>query len=174
MGARDVTMTNHARPTSRGRSHRNDASEDDRWSRMLSMLCTLSTHPQIDALAAHRRAQSSAASRTHVPTQDTEPAACDQEVSRTPPCRPSVTLVDRVSEKIVVLRWISTSCHYGDQVWVECIARRAGVCALTGLPIRRGDTFYSPRCRGRCTPVNAAAMLHSTALDGIALVSRPA
>lgn len=79
-------------------------------------------------------------------------------------CPTTVTLVDRVSPKSVILRWCSTSCHYGYQIWVCSKARRAGICSLTGKAIRRGDPVYRPRMRQGGTPVNANAMIHPSAL----------
>jgi hypothetical protein len=76
----------------------------------------------------------------------------------------SVTLVERLSDTAVVLRWCSRYGHYGDQVWVCRAARCAGVCAVTGNLIRRGEAVYRPQSRRLVTLVNADAMIHPSAL----------
>lgn len=81
-----------------------------------------------------------------------------------PVCPTTVTLLDRISPRSVILRWCSTSCHYGYQVWVCGKARRSGVCPLTGKSIRRGDLVYRPKMRSGGSPANAGAMIHPSAL----------
>ncbi|MFT0172895.1 DUF3331 domain-containing protein [Paraburkholderia mimosarum] len=75
-----------------------------------------------------------------------------------------VTLLDRLSPRTVALRWCSASCHYGYQIWVCAKARRAGVCAVSGKAIRRGDIIYRPYTRTPVFPVNVNAMIHLAAL----------
>ncbi|TDG10822.1 DUF3331 domain-containing protein [Paraburkholderia guartelaensis] len=75
-----------------------------------------------------------------------------------------VTLLDRLSPRTVALRWCSASCHYGYQIWVCAKARRAGVCAVSGKAIRRGDIIYRPYTRTPVLPVNVNAMIHLAAL----------
>ena len=80
------------------------------------------------------------------------------------PCAAVVTLLDRLSPRTVVLRWCSASCHYGYQIWICAKARRAGVCAVSGKAIRRGDIIYRPYTRTPVLPVNVNAMIHLAAL----------
>jgi hypothetical protein len=75
----------------------------------------------------------------------------------------SVTLVERLSPTTIVLRWCSRYGHYGDQVWVCRAARSAGVCAITGNRIRRGEVVYRPQGRRFVELNNADAMIHPSA-----------
>jgi hypothetical protein len=76
----------------------------------------------------------------------------------------SVTLVERLSATSVVLRWCSRYGHYGDQVWVCRAARFAGICAITGNRIRRGELVYCPQGRRFVQLTNADAMIHPSAI----------
>ncbi|MEM5313421.1 DUF3331 domain-containing protein [Paraburkholderia sp. JHI869] len=80
------------------------------------------------------------------------------------PCAAVVTLLEHLSPRTVALRWCSASCHYGYQIWVCAKARRAGVCAVSGKAIRRGDIIYRPYTRTPVLPVNVNAMIHLAAL----------
>ena len=80
------------------------------------------------------------------------------------PCAAVITLLDRLSPRTVALRWCSASCHYGYQIWVCAKARRAGVCAVSGKAIHRGDIIYRPYTRTLVLPVNVNAMIHLAAL----------
>jgi hypothetical protein len=80
------------------------------------------------------------------------------------PCAAVVTLLDRLSPRTIALRWCSASCHYGYQIWVCAKARRAGVCAVSGKAIRRGDIVFRPYTRTPVLPVNVNAMIHLAAL----------
>jgi hypothetical protein len=77
----------------------------------------------------------------------------------------TVSLVDRPTSSTATISWRDpTRCCYGDQVWHSSRARTAGVCAMSGRPIRAGDAVYKPRpCRQ--TPRNAGAMILTSALD---------
>lgn len=52
----------------------------------------------------------------------------------------------------------STSGYLGDQTWRLCFAREAGICVLSGEPIKRGDPVFRPR-QLLSEPVNAKAMI---------------
>jgi hypothetical protein len=76
-----------------------------------------------------------------------------------------VNLLDVPTERSVTVSWHdSTACHYGEQVWRVQRARISGVCALSRLPIKRGDFVYQPT--GRPRPLNSGAMmLHSVVME---------
>lgn len=80
------------------------------------------------------------------------------------PCAAVITLLEHLSPRTIALRWCSASCHYGYQIWVCAKARRAGVCAVSGKAIRRGDIIYRPYTRTPVLPVNVNAMIHLSAL----------
>ncbi|WOD13495.1 DUF3331 domain-containing protein [Paraburkholderia kirstenboschensis] len=60
----------------------------------------------------------------------------------------------------------AASCCYGEQLWRRCIARKAGVCALSGQPIATGKAVYRPR-RIRPVPRNIEAMILATVIEAI-------
>ncbi|MFM0658064.1 DUF3331 domain-containing protein [Paraburkholderia sediminicola] len=73
-----------------------------------------------------------------------------------------VTILESSGERLLV-RWVeSGKCHFGEQRWRLGVAIRAGVCALSGRNIRRGETVYRPAERPR--PPNHAAMIAPEAL----------
>lgn len=82
------------------------------------------------------------------------------------PAQPVViTVVERLSETTVILRWCSCRCHYGDQVWKRQVARTRGACAVTGEPIQRGDPVFRAQVRGHTPPANRAAMIHPSVIE---------
>jgi hypothetical protein len=76
-----------------------------------------------------------------------------------------IRVIDRPTPSTATVAWRDpTHCSYGDQVWHACRARDAGVCALSGQSIKRGDSIYTPRpCRP--APLNAGAMILGTVLN---------
>ncbi|WOD13845.1 DUF3331 domain-containing protein [Paraburkholderia kirstenboschensis] len=71
----------------------------------------------------------------------------------------AIRVLERSGRTSATVAWSdATSCHYGEQPWRRCIARKAGVCALSGQTIARGDAVYRPR-RVRPAPRNVAAMI---------------
>jgi hypothetical protein len=70
-----------------------------------------------------------------------------------------VTLIDRPSSSAATIAWRDpTSCAYGDQTWHLVKAPFAGICAVSGCPVPRGERVYMPRlCRP--APLNASAMI---------------
>ncbi|MGF6758078.1 hypothetical protein P3T16_005499 [Paraburkholderia sp. GAS42] len=59
----------------------------------------------------------------------------------------------------------ATLGHYGEQLWSLGVARRKAICALSGEPIKRGDSIYRPRHMGGKAPSNATAMILASFLD---------
>jgi hypothetical protein len=74
-----------------------------------------------------------------------------------------IRILDFTERGIVVSWHDSTSCHYGDQRWIRAKARRTGVCALTGMPVSRGEYVYRPAQAPR--PVNSGAMILASAVE---------
>lgn len=74
-------------------------------------------------------------------------------------CSATIDILDRPTSSTVVLSWRdSTGGHYGYQNWHKGFARRAGICAMSGMPITPGDEIFRPSVRnGR--PTNASAMI---------------
>jgi len=76
-----------------------------------------------------------------------------------------VKVVERLSDTTVLVSWRDpTACHYGEQTWTFGIARRRGLCALSGNPIWQGDSIYLPRTSRAEPPVNANEMMLDVAV----------
>jgi hypothetical protein len=59
-----------------------------------------------------------------------------------------IQILDRPTQVTVVLSWRNpVGCSYGYQLWQRTISKRAGTCAVSGEPIRRGHTVFQPRLR---------------------------
>ncbi|CAG4890122.1 DUF3331 domain-containing protein [Paraburkholderia saeva] len=70
-----------------------------------------------------------------------------------------IRIVERPDPVTATIAWYDpTVCHYGDQTWRASVARSSGVCAVSGLAIRRGDAIYRPGS-GRPSPRNCNAMI---------------
>jgi hypothetical protein len=68
------------------------------------------------------------------------------------------------SEKSLTIVWHDpTACSYDDQRWRRSRSSRAGVCALTGAAICRGQDIFKPSS-GKPPPANAEAMILASAL----------
>ncbi|MFM0346926.1 DUF3331 domain-containing protein [Paraburkholderia sp. RL17-347-BIC-D] len=77
----------------------------------------------------------------------------------------AIRILERNGQISATIAWSdATSCCYGEQTWRRCIARKAGVCALSGQTIATGDAVYRPR-RGRPAPRNVEAMILATVMD---------
>lgn len=72
----------------------------------------------------------------------------EDAVQATPALREHLAVVETWSENLVSVSWSDpTSGRCSEQPWRLCIARKSGVCALTGASIRRGDRVYRPFSR---------------------------
>jgi len=120
------------------------ASRYDAWSQTLSLLSSLSAK---------------ASSRVRAPR--TRCGGKAQAAS----CTGTARLVERVGERLLTVSWSDpTSCCYPDQPWVVAIARRDGVCALSGAPISYGDPIFRPRA-AKLMPTNSQAMMLASAVN---------
>jgi hypothetical protein len=83
------------------------------------------------------------------------------------PAQLLVSLVERTTSSTVTIAWRDpTSCFYGAQIWRVANAKVSGICALSGVRIRRGDRIFHPQ-RTKPIPVNARAMILESALNAI-------
>ncbi|MEJ8797443.1 DUF3331 domain-containing protein [Trinickia caryophylli] len=83
------------------------------------------------------------------------------------PARVAVKVIDRPTPTTATIEWReSTRCSYGDQLWRAARARVAGVCAMSGKAIARGDSVYRPS--NRPLPRNAEAMILASVLEAAA------
>lgn len=75
-----------------------------------------------------------------------------------------VRVIERPSGATAIVYWSDPgTCHYGYQGWRVTTAAIDGACALTGLPIHRGDSVYRPSQRDP-KPQNSAAMILSSSM----------
>lgn len=108
------------------------------------------------------------------PTRSHSPVKLEQRRSKMRSSTSStvcaVRVIDRPSPTIAIVAWSDpTLCCYGDQTWQAGVARRAGICAASGKPIRRGTEVYKPRCKPM--PANAYAMILATVVQSAALAA---
>lgn len=87
----------------------------------------------------------------------------------------TVKVLDRESEYTVTVSWVDpVGCRYEAQLWRRGVARRSGVCALSGQAIHSGDDIYRP---GHSVPrsVNCQSMILADVLsnDGEWIQRRP-
>ena len=63
----------------------------------------------------------------------------------------------------LTVRWVQPGrCHYAEQRWRLVAAGRNGICAISGLPVRKGDIVYRPDARPSAS--NAKIMILENAL----------
>jgi len=86
------------------------------------------------------------------------------------PLRPGnalVTFVERLGPKSVSINWRdSMTASYSEQLWMRKVARKCGVCALSGMTITPGDAVYGPANRISVRPLNWSEMLLAAMLEG--------
>ncbi|CAN7665164.1 DUF3331 domain-containing protein [Paraburkholderia sp. SIMBA_054] len=71
-----------------------------------------------------------------------------------------VSVLEQLSSKSLSVYWSDPrSGHYANQVWRIGIARINAFCALSGMPICRGDAVYRPRVSPSYLPANHNRMI---------------
>ncbi|MFM0367545.1 DUF3331 domain-containing protein [Paraburkholderia sediminicola] len=79
----------------------------------------------------------------------------------------AVRVLGRNKQTSATVVWSDpTSCFYGEQQWRRSIAKKAGVCALSGHVIATGDAVYRPRLV-QPAPRNIEAMILATVMEAI-------
>lgn len=77
-----------------------------------------------------------------------------------------IAILERPSADTVLVSWSSsTTCRYGEQTWQRVIARKDGVCILTGESIARGNAVFRPKRARNAMCSNATAMIKASAID---------
>lgn len=80
-----------------------------------------------------------------------------------------IRVLERRGRTSATLAWSdATSCCYGEQHWRRCVAKKTGVCALSGQVITRGNAVYRPK-RVQPAPRNIEAMILATVLEAVSL-----
>jgi hypothetical protein len=124
------------------------------WSQVLASLLDPSSPAQGAGLCQIARHASS--SHRRAPTVDEPPGRVNA----------LIRLIELGSPRTATLAWCDPAlCHYGDQTWHAGAARRPGICAFSGAPIRRGDLVYRPRISRPSPPLNANAMILARFID---------
>jgi len=78
----------------------------------------------------------------------------------------TVTIEERLANSSFTLSWSDpTRCSYREQVWKRAIARKSGICVLSGERIKRGDAVFRPLARRYKIPLNSEAMILAASLD---------
>ncbi|MFM0055298.1 DUF3331 domain-containing protein [Paraburkholderia phytofirmans] len=75
----------------------------------------------------------------------------------------SVRIVEWSDKNLTIVWHDPTACSYDDQRWRRAKSSRAGVCALTGMVIHKGQEIFKPG-RTKPPPANADAMILVSAL----------
>jgi Domain of unknown function (DUF3331) len=79
----------------------------------------------------------------------------------------AIKVLERHGQTGATIEWRdSTACCYGEQIWRRCIARRRGICALSGHVIAAGDAVYRPRL-AKPPPRNIEAMILASVMETI-------
>ncbi|WP_321916171.1 MULTISPECIES: DUF3331 domain-containing protein [unclassified Paraburkholderia] len=80
----------------------------------------------------------------------------------------TVTIEERLANSSFTLSWSDpTRCSYREQVWKRAIARKSGVCVLSGERIKRGDAVFRPLARRYMVPLNSGAMILAVSLEAL-------
>jgi len=128
-------------------------SEDDIVRRAL--LGVLMPDPQ--ALQLTIRVHCAPKKKQRLPRQLIKKAFSPTELEA-PPSR--VSVLEQLSSKSLSVYWSDPrSGHYANQVWRIGIARIDAFCALSGMPICRGDAVYRPRVSPSYLPANHNRMI---------------
>lgn len=78
----------------------------------------------------------------------------------------TVTIEERLANSSFTLSWSDpTRCSYREQVWKRAIARKSGICVLSGAAIKRGDAVFRPLARRYKIPLNSGAMILAVSLE---------
>jgi hypothetical protein len=77
-----------------------------------------------------------------------------------------IVILDRPSSDTVLVSWSSSiGCRYGEQTWRKVVARKSGVCILSGHLIVRGDSVFRPKRTRNAMCSNWMAMMKASSVD---------
>lgn len=81
----------------------------------------------------------------------------------------TIRSIEWQTDTTVLVSWSdATRGSYLDQTWRAGYARVRGVCALSGMSVKRGDVVFRPFHRGTAPPSNALEMILASVLTGYA------
>lgn len=79
----------------------------------------------------------------------------------------AIKVLERHGQTVATVAWAdSTACCYGEQRWRRRVARKGGICALSGQVIAKGDAVYCPRLV-QPVPRNIEAMILASVMEAI-------
>jgi hypothetical protein len=77
----------------------------------------------------------------------------------------TIRSIEWQTDTTVLVSWSdATRGSYLDQTWRAGYARVRGVCALSGMSVKRGDVVFRPFHRGAAAPSNAFDMILASVL----------
>jgi hypothetical protein len=83
--------------------------------------------------------------------------------------RCAIRVLERHGLDVATVSWSdATAGCYGEQFWRRGVARKSGVCAMSGRTIAKGDAIYRPR-RVQPLPRNIEAMILASVMETIPL-----
>lgn len=78
---------------------------------------------------------------------------------------PTIRSIEWQTDATVLVSWSdATRGSYLDQTWRAGYARVRGICALSGMSVKRGDVVFRPFHRGAAPPSNALDMILASVL----------
>jgi len=78
---------------------------------------------------------------------------------------PTIRSIEWQTDATVIVSWSdATRGNYLDQTWRVGYARVTGICALSGMSVKRGDLVFRPFHRGAAPPSNALDMILASVL----------
>ncbi|MHB9841756.1 DUF3331 domain-containing protein [Paraburkholderia terrae] len=80
--------------------------------------------------------------------------------------KPVVRVLDKPTPQTLIVSWCDArSGHFGYQAWRAVVARKRGMCVLTGRLIKAGEMVYKPRAEGQ-PRANGDAMILAESVRG--------
>jgi hypothetical protein len=77
----------------------------------------------------------------------------------------TIRSIEWQTDTTVLVSWSdATRGSYLDQTWRAGYARVRGVCAVSGMSVKRGDVVFRPYYRGAAPPSNALDMILASVL----------
>ncbi|NKJ47700.1 hypothetical protein CIC12_13295 [Burkholderia sp. SG-MS1] len=77
----------------------------------------------------------------------------------------TIRSIEWQTDTTVLVSWSdATRGRYLDQTWRASYARVCGVCAVSGMSVKRGDVVFRPFYRGAAPPPNALDMILASVL----------
>jgi len=71
-----------------------------------------------------------------------------------------IDILEIIGKSSILVSWQSaTEGRYGHQTWVKGLARHAGICAFSGMPISYRQEVYKPKVSAGQRPLNWYEMI---------------